>query len=234
MQASTVFPSAHTGNNLISIHETTQASTRIFTGTAGMVLFQSTRLRKPQRCILCGFGCHLEFQSTRLRKPRQWLQMINFIVPLFQSTRLRKPRHQALFMPRQDDDFNPRGYASLDQGRDKVLEKDIEFQSTRLRKPRPGVSNVHPHRFRNFNPRGYASLDKTAPVFLVTFLISIHEATQASTIIIKYLELGETISIHEATQASTPRLDADAGKSPDFNPRGYASLDQIQIGMIIV
>ena len=102
----------------------------------GIVGFQSTRLRKPRPCRYNNTPTHIYFnprgfasldvdapadggmvkifQSTRLRKPRHcMLKALNFYM-IFQSTRLRKPRH-VIRRPRQClNDFNPRGFASLD------------------------------------------------------------------------------------------------------------------------
>ena len=56
-------------------------------------------------------------------------------------------------------DFNPRGYASLDEAVEFIIQEGT-----------------------NFNPRGYASLDDTILLNSArNKVISIHEATQAST-----------------------------------------------------
>ena len=80
-------------------------------------------------------------------------------------------------------DFNPRGYASLDEAVEFIIQEGT-----------------------NFNPRGYASLDDTILLNSArNKVISIHEATQASTKAEMYYSSLLQISIHEATQASTAK-----------------------------
>ena len=152
-----------------------------------IIKFQSTRLRKPRQCCYFYFRLRPEFQSTRLRKPRlsPVQSMKDFC--LFQSTRLRKPRRikirdcsfcdlfqsTRLRKPRQKynvtayfwDNFNPRGYVSLDWSFRKDGSSQKQFQSTRLRKPR---QQKHSKKHNHLTPKYNSYTNISSHIYIIS------------------------------------------------------------------
>ena len=169
------------------------------------------------------------FQSTRLRKPRR----LTYINTCTQPNNFNPRGYVSLDCVRGYKtslryDFNPRGYVSLDHNQDDKALHNSVFQSTRLRKPRRNYQ-IGVNLRQYFNPRGYVSLDSM--LLRVFYCLSNFNPRGYVS-----LDLHSTLNCTYINLHFNPRgyvsLDAYGNRIPAiltyFNPRGYVSLDVTQ------
>ena len=149
------------------------------------------------------------------------------IAIIFQSTRLRKPRRLTYINTcTQPNNFNPRGYVSLDNPSQAVMWSVLDFN------PRGYVSLDHQKQLlsctiSDFNPRGYVSLDlllqqhhQLLQKFQSTRLRKPRRRGWNTQVYFTYFNPRGYVSLDVTAVVALPSCSY-------FNPRGYVSLDNL-------